>query len=60
MAAPLDEATLARLKAYVTNVVRVDTEMKQRAHRHFHLALYGKLFSKSPPFGTVKATLLGL
>lgn len=47
--APLDEATLARLKPTISDSVRVDAEAKQKAHRRFSLALYGKLFGKSPP-----------
>lgn len=58
--APLDETTLNRLKALISDSVRMDTEMKQRAHRKFHLALYGKLFGKSPLFETVKTILMGL
>ncbi|XP_039119690.1 uncharacterized protein LOC120255988 [Dioscorea cayenensis subsp. rotundata] len=58
--APLDDDTLARLKATVTDSFRVDDDAKQKAHRRFSQALYGKLFGKSPPFETVKAALLGL
>lgn len=56
----LEDSTLARLKASVLDSVRVDAETKQKAQRRFSLGLYGKLFGKSPPFETVKATLLGL
>lgn len=58
--ASLNEATLARLKVSVSDTVRVDAEMKQREYRRFQLALYGKLFGKSPPFEMVKTTLMGL
>lgn len=56
----MDETILARLKATVSDIVRVDVETKQRAHMRFQLALYGKFFRKSPPFEMVKTILLGL
>ncbi|KAJ0961230.1 hypothetical protein J5N97_000776 [Dioscorea zingiberensis] len=33
---------------------------QRRTHQRFQHALYGKLFGKDPPFGIVKASLLGL
>lgn len=56
----MDDATLARLKATVSDTVRVDADIKLRAQIRFQLALYGKLFGKSSPFEMVKTILLGL
>lgn len=56
----MDDATLARLKATVSDTVRVDADIKLRAQIRFQLALYGKLFGKSSLFEMVKTILLGL
>lgn len=58
--APLDEDTLNRLKATITETIRVAVDTQMRAQMHFQLAIYGKLFGKSPHFEVVKTTLLGL
>lgn len=56
----MDEATLNRLKALVTDMVWLDANTQLRAQMRFQIALYDKLFGKSPHFELVKAALLGL